>query len=52
MKKGTNFNIKPTNPQNNTYRCVLSLCAENSIYGVNEMLKSCGFEPLGSLKMR
>lgn len=48
----TDFNIKPTNPQNNAYRCVLSSCAENSIYEVNEMLKSCGFEPLGSLKMR
>lgn len=47
----TDFNIKPTNPQNNAYRCVLSLCAENSIYEVNEMLESCGFEPLGSSKM-
>lgn len=34
----TDFNIKPTNPQNNAYRCVLSSCAENSIYEVNEML--------------
>ena len=48
----TDFNIKPTNPQNNAYRCVLSSCAENSIYEVNEMLESCGFEPLGSSKMR
>lgn len=40
-----------TNPQNNAYRCVLSSCAENSIYEVNEMLESCGFEPLGSSKM-
>lgn len=47
----TDFNIKPTNPQNNAYRCVLSSCAENSIYEVNEMLESCGFEPLGSSKM-
>lgn len=31
--------------------CVLSSCAENSIYEVNEMLESCGFEPLGSSKM-
>ena len=28
----TDFNIKLTNPQNNAYRCVLSSCAENSIY--------------------
>lgn len=47
----TDFNIKPTNPQNNAYRCVLSSCSENSIYEVNEMLESCGFEPLGSSKM-
>lgn len=47
----TDFNIKPTNPQNNAYRCVLSSCAENSIYEVNEMLEACGFEPLGSSKM-
>ena len=39
---------KPTNPQNNAYRCVLSLCDENSIY---EMLESCGFAPFGSSKM-
>lgn len=43
--------IKPTNPQNNAYRCILSSCAENSIYEVNEMLESCGFEALGSSKM-
>ena len=47
----TDFNIKPTNPQNNAYRCILSSCAENSIYEVNEMLESCGFEPLGSSKL-
>ena len=47
----TDFNIKPTNPQNNAYRCVLSSCAENSIYEINEMLESCGFEPLGSSKL-
>ena len=47
----TDFNIKPTNPQNNAYRCILSSCAENSIDEVNEMLESCGFETLGSSKM-
>ena len=47
----TDFNIKPTNPQNNAYRCILSSCAENSIYEVNEMLEYCGFETLGSSKM-
>lgn len=44
----TDFNIKATNPQNNAYRCALSACAENSIYEVNEMLESCGYEPFGS----
>ena len=48
----TDFNIKLTNPQNNAYQCVLSSCAENSIYEVNEMFKSCGFTPLGSSKMK
>ena len=47
----TDFNIKPTNPQNNAYRCVLRSCAENSIYEINKMLESCGFEPLGSSKL-
>ena len=51
LVRKTDFNIKPTNPQNNAYRCVLSSCAENSIYEINEMLESCGFEPLGSSKM-
>lgn len=44
----TNFNIKPTNPQNYAYRCALSTCAETNIYEINEMLESCGYEPLGS----
>ena len=44
----TDFSIKATNPQNNDYRCALSTCAKNSIYDVNEMLESCGYEPFGS----
>lgn len=44
----TDFNIKPTTPQNNAYRCALSACAETSIYEINEMLESCGYEPIGS----
>lgn len=44
----TDFNIRPTIPQNNAYRCALSACAENSIYEINEMLVSCGYEPFGS----
>lgn len=44
----TDFNIKPTNPQNYAYRCALSACAENSIYEINEMLESCGYIPFGS----
>ena len=47
----TEFSIKATNPQNNAYKCALSACAENSIYEVNEMLESCGYEPLGSSKV-
>lgn len=44
----TEFNIKPTIPQNNAYRCALGACTENTIYEINEMLESCGFEPFGS----
>lgn len=44
----TDFSIKATNPQNNAYRCALSACAENSIYEVNEVLESCGYDPFGS----
>lgn len=44
----TDFNLRPTVPQNNAYRCALSACAENSIYEINEMLESCGYEPFGS----
>lgn len=44
----TDFNIKPTSPQNYAYRCALSACAENSIYEINEMLESCGYIPFGS----
>ena len=44
----TDFNIKPTNPQNYAYRCALSACAENSIYEINEMLEACGYIPFGS----
>ena len=44
----TEFNIKPTTPQNYAYRCVLSACAVNSIYEVNEMLQASGYVPLGS----
>ena len=47
----TEFSLKPTNPQNNAYRCALAACAENTIYEINEMLESCGFEPLGSSKV-
>lgn len=44
----TDFNIKPTNPQNYAYRCALSACAENSIYEINEMLEACGYIPFSS----
>lgn len=44
----TDFNIRPTIPQNNAYRCALAACAVNSIYEVNEMLVANGYEPFGS----
>ena len=44
----TDFNFKPTIPQNYAYRCALSACTENSIYEINEMLESCGYVPFGS----
>jgi hypothetical protein len=47
----TDFSIKATNSQNNEYICALSVCAENSIYKVNEMLESCGYEPFGSNRL-
>ncbi len=47
----TDFSIEVTNSQNNAYICALSVCAENSIYKVNEMLESCGYEPFGSNRL-
>lgn len=47
----TEFNIRPTIPQNNAYRTALGACGENTIYEINEMLASCGYETLGSSKV-
>lgn len=47
----TEFNIRPTIPQNNAYRTALGACGENTIYEINEMLTSCGYETLGSSKV-
>jgi hypothetical protein len=47
----TDFSLRPTTPQNNAYRCALGACAENTIYEINEMLESYGYEPLGSSKL-
>lgn len=44
----TEFTLKYTIPENYAYRCVLSSCAENNIYEVNEMLVANGYAPLGS----
>ena len=44
----TDFNLKPTSPENNAYRCTLGSCAELSIYEVNEMLEANGYKPFGS----
>lgn len=45
------FNIRPMIPPNNAYRTTLGACGENTIYEINEMLKSCGYEKLGSSKV-
>lgn len=47
----TDFNIRPTTPQNYAYRCALGACAENSIYEINEMLEANGYEPFGSSRL-
>lgn len=44
----TDFNIRLTTPQNYAYRCALGACAENSIYEINEMLETNGYELFGS----
>ena len=44
----TDFNLKPTTPENNAYRCTLGSCADISIYEVNEMLEANGYKPFGS----
>ena len=41
----TDFNLKPTTPENNAYRCTLGSCADISIYEVNEMLEANGYKP-------
>lgn len=46
----TDFNIRPTIPQNNAYRTVLGACGVNTIYEINEMLEYYGYESLGSSK--
>lgn len=42
------FKLNSMKGEGYVYQCVLSACAENSIYEINEMLKSNGITPLGS----
>ncbi len=44
----TDFKLNAMKMKGYVYQCVLSSCAENSIYEINEMLESNGIPPLGS----
>lgn len=44
----TDFKLNSMKGEGYVYQCVLSACAENSIYEINEMLKVNGVQPLGS----
>lgn len=44
----TDFKLNSIKDEGYVYQCVLAVCAENSIYEINEMLKENGITPLGS----
>lgn len=44
----TDFKLNAMKMEGYVYQCVLSSCAENSIYEINEMLEANGIPPLGS----
>lgn len=44
----TDFKLNTIKMEGYVYQCVLSSCAENSIYEINEMLEANGIPPLGS----
>lgn len=44
----TDFKLNAMKMEGYVYQCILSSCAENSIYEINEMLEANGIPPLGS----
>lgn len=44
----TDFKLNSMKGEGYIYQCVLSACAENSIYEINEMLEANDVQPLGS----
>lgn len=44
----TDFKLNSMKDEGYVYQCVIGVCAENSIYEINEMLKNNGITPLGS----
>lgn len=44
----TYFKLNAMKMEGYVYQCILSSCAENSIYEINEMLEANGIPPLGS----
>jgi predicted metal-dependent hydrolase/DNA-binding Xre family transcriptional regulator len=44
----TDFKLNTMKTEGYVYQCILSSCAENSIYEINEMLEANGITPLGS----
>ena len=44
----TDFKLNSMKREGYIYQCILSVCAVNSIYEINEMLKGNGITPLGS----
>lgn len=44
----TVFKLNAMKMEGCVYQCVLSSCAENSIYEINEMLEASGIPPLGN----
>lgn len=48
LLRKTDFKLNTMKMEGYVYQCVLSSCAENSIYEINEMLEANGIPPLGS----
>ena len=48
----TDFKLNAMKMEGYVYQCILSSCAENSIYEINEMLEANGIPPLVRCKMK